>query len=333
MQAFQSSEGTLSHQERRRIIQNLDESRRILQNLLPDRASIDDFQDADEAIPAAGASGRNTPQITAHGAVGTPLAVRGSDDTLRDEHSGIVIPGGNGDGYHGSSDINGDDETHGSRVLREMPLGLNSSSTIADVEKQERGTLHTDRAHRASDDSLRDLEKGETGPKEYDQVSRAGFGKRQTPWESNVVGWDGPNDPQNPQNWNKSKKYAVTVIYATMTFCITFASSVFSTGTVATSKHFGVSNEVMTLGTSMFVFVSLYPQHHPSSTDTIDRALPSAQLYGVLYLNSMVESVLSSSDSPSSSSFKYPSLWPKTSKRSCFAASLAVCLAPHPWRL
>lgn len=33
-----------------------------------------------------------------------------------------------------------------------------------------------------------------------------------------------------------------------MTFCLTFASSVFSTATMVTAKLYGVSNEVMTLG-------------------------------------------------------------------------------------
>jgi DHA1 family multidrug resistance protein-like MFS transporter len=40
-----------------------------------------------------------------------------------------------------------------------------------------------------------------------------------------------------------------------MTFVCTFASSVFSTATVATSGLFGVSTEVMTLGVSLYVLV------------------------------------------------------------------------------
>lgn len=38
-----------------------------------------------------------------------------------------------------------------------------------------------------------------------------------------------------------------------MTFCVTFASSVFSTAAVVTAEKFGVSEEVMILGTSLFV--------------------------------------------------------------------------------
>ena len=71
-----------------------------------------------------------------------------------------------------------------------------------------------------------------------------------------VETFDGPNDPENPMNWPLRTKYLTTVLYSTLTFCITFSSSVFSTATMVTSKKFGVSTEVMTLGTSLVVIVS-----------------------------------------------------------------------------
>ena len=99
-----------------------------------------------------------------------------------------------------------------------------------------------------------------------------------TIWPNDVVGWDGPNDPLNPQNWSKSKKYTVTVFYSSMTFCITFSSSVFSVATLITAKEYGVSAEVMTLGTSLFVFVSPSSPAfiRSSSTHTSHRVLGSA---------------------------------------------------------
>ena len=71
-----------------------------------------------------------------------------------------------------------------------------------------------------------------------------------------VEEFDGPNDPENPMNWPLRTKYLTTVLYSTLTFCITFSSSVFSTATMVTSQKFGVSTEVMTLGTSLVVIVS-----------------------------------------------------------------------------
>ena len=111
----------------------------------------------------------------------------------------------------------------------------------------------------ASDESIqsndKDLEKGDLGSKENNEVDQGDEDKRQTELESNLVGWDGPDDPENPQNWSKKKKYTTTVFYATLTFCLTFSSSIFSTATMVTAKMYGVSNEVMTLGTSLFVLV------------------------------------------------------------------------------
>ena len=100
-----------------------------------------------------------------------------------------------------------------------------------------------------------DVEKGQTGPvapdedKAAHQVSKDGEKQK----DINLVGWDGPNDPENPFNWSKGKKYLITSLYSTVTFCLTFSSSIFSTATQVTAKKFGVSDEVMTLGTSLFV--------------------------------------------------------------------------------
>ncbi|WPH03095.1 putative mfs multidrug protein [Acrodontium crateriforme] len=71
--------------------------------------------------------------------------------------------------------------------------------------------------------------------------------------DPNLITWSGPDDPENPMNWPKSKKWLVTMVLGSVTFVCTFASSVFSTATVITSEKFHVSTEVMTLGTSLFV--------------------------------------------------------------------------------
>lgn len=103
----------------------------------------------------------------------------------------------------------------------------------------------------------KDMEKGDTwGDDAPADAPPQEQGKPQSEPDPNMVGFDGPDDPENPMNWPRSKKYLITVIYSTCTFCLTFASSVFSTATVVTAEHFHVSPEVMTLGTSLFVLVS-----------------------------------------------------------------------------
>ncbi|KAI9761602.1 MAG: Citrinin biosynthesis cluster MFS transporter mrr1 [Candelina submexicana] len=96
----------------------------------------------------------------------------------------------------------------------------------------------------SSDDVGKDIEKARGIPK-------AQPGQPQK--DPNIIEWDGPNDPENPMNFTKRRKWIITITMSGLTFCITFASSVFSTATVATAKKFGVSNEVMILGTSIFV--------------------------------------------------------------------------------
>lgn len=75
--------------------------------------------------------------------------------------------------------------------------------------------------------------------------------------DSNIVRWD-INDRDNPVNWCRNRKWTISLCMGLMTFVCTFASSVFSIATVATSELFGVSTEVMTLGVSLYVLVR-YP--------------------------------------------------------------------------
>ncbi|CAG8163864.1 unnamed protein product [Penicillium salamii] len=71
--------------------------------------------------------------------------------------------------------------------------------------------------------------------------------------EAAIVDWSGPNDPENPQNFPRWRKWTITIMLGLMTICVTFASSVFSTATKVTGKKFHVSSEVMVLAVSLFV--------------------------------------------------------------------------------
>ena len=227
----------------------------------------DDFQDVKDPIPQAVASNGGAIggayQAVTDGNPGSQSAERGGSDIWQNGARRI-----RNSKYTDSSDTIGDEETQDLKTHYDTPLAQNSTPSIEDTDKQSRGSTYTDLADRPSTDSCRDLEKGETRPRKHDQVNQEGEDNEQNKWENNVVGWDGPNDPQNPQNWKKSKKYTVTIFYATLTFCITFSSSVFSTATMATAKIYGVSNEVMTLGTSLVVLVSVHSPASSSSTDT-----------------------------------------------------------------
>ncbi|KIW31841.1 uncharacterized protein PV07_03434 [Cladophialophora immunda] len=68
-----------------------------------------------------------------------------------------------------------------------------------------------------------------------------------------VVTWDGAEDPGNPKNMSQLRKWSVVVATGLLTFCVTFASSVFATTYSATAAEFGVTEEVMVLGLSLYV--------------------------------------------------------------------------------
>lgn len=67
------------------------------------------------------------------------------------------------------------------------------------------------------------------------------------------VTWDGPDDPANPHNMTELRKWAIVVATGLMTFCVSFASSVFTTTTFVLSAKFHVSDEVMLLGLALYV--------------------------------------------------------------------------------
>lgn len=100
--------------------------------------------------------------------------------------------------------------------------------------------------------------------------------------DPNLVDWDGPDDPENPQNFSTLRKWIITVTVSSMTMWITFASSVFSTATRVTAKEFNVSTEVMVLGTSLTVFgFALGPLFWAPLSELYGRRLPLFTGYAI----------------------------------------------------
>jgi DHA1 family multidrug resistance protein-like MFS transporter len=71
--------------------------------------------------------------------------------------------------------------------------------------------------------------------------------------ETYVVDFEGPDDPLSPLNWSIRKRVMTTVLLSLTTFVVTFASSVFSSALRVVAIEFNISDEVATLGTSLFV--------------------------------------------------------------------------------
>lgn len=90
-------------------------------------------------------------------------------------------------------------------------------------------------------------------PKDIEMAENWSNGSSRPQQDPNVVAWNGPRDPENPHNWSTSRRVLNTSMMASMTWVVTFASSVLSSATTSISAEFGVSTEVATLGTSLFV--------------------------------------------------------------------------------
>ncbi|KAF4487971.1 hypothetical protein FAGAP_11182 [Fusarium agapanthi] len=67
-----------------------------------------------------------------------------------------------------------------------------------------------------------------------------------------VVQWI-PNDPRNPQQWNDSKKWFITLGVAFATLAISLISLAYTGGIKQIIRDFHISQEVATLGVSLFV--------------------------------------------------------------------------------
>ncbi|CEQ42965.1 SPOSA6832_04838, partial [Sporobolomyces salmonicolor] len=60
-------------------------------------------------------------------------------------------------------------------------------------------------------------------------------------------------DPENPQNWSPAKKWAITANVAVSTLCVAFGSSIYAGGLGDLLVYFKTSQEVITLGLSLYV--------------------------------------------------------------------------------
>lgn len=71
--------------------------------------------------------------------------------------------------------------------------------------------------------------------------------------EAYTVGWE-ENDPMNPRNMSKARRWLVVIIVSMGSLCVTCASSIYTTTYAQLMSEFGCSQEVATLGLSFFIW-------------------------------------------------------------------------------
>lgn len=70
-----------------------------------------------------------------------------------------------------------------------------------------------------------------------------------------------PNDPRNPMNFKTVKKWAITILVSFVTLAVALVSSAFSGGMSQIVVDFGVEEEVVILGVSLFVLGFAVSKH------------------------------------------------------------------------
>jgi hypothetical protein len=77
-----------------------------------------------------------------------------------------------------------------------------------------------------------------------------------------IVGWDGQDDPNNPQNFSAGKKWALLALISAMTLVSPLASSMFSPAITYMAAEFKETNEtILSFSVSIYLLgytVSLY---------------------------------------------------------------------------
>lgn len=67
----------------------------------------------------------------------------------------------------------------------------------------------------------------------------------ETDLANGIIGWEGQNDPSNPQNFSPTRKWGLLALISAMTVISPLASSMFSPAVEYMGADFGVSNEIL----------------------------------------------------------------------------------------
>lgn len=113
------------------------------------------------------------------------------------------------------------------------------------VPMSQQTTLHAPNTDEEAGHVRRDPAPSESCPeKRY-----AGGGTHEDPY---VVDWD-LGDPENPFNWSKDRKWAITFQLAMATFSVSFCSSCYSGGLASMDRELHITQVVGILGVSLYV--------------------------------------------------------------------------------
>ncbi|CAM1501487.1 Fc.00g034710.m01.CDS01 [Cosmosporella sp. VM-42] len=115
-----------------------------------------------------------------------------------------------------------------------------------------------------------------------------------TPQDQNAVGWDGPDDPNNPLNWPAKKKWSNIFALSVMTLLTPLGSSMFAPGVPEIMREFHSTNEnIATFVVSVYVLgFALGPLVAAPMSEIYGRA-PVFNIANILFIICTVATALS----------------------------------------
>lgn len=93
----------------------------------------------------------------------------------------------------------------------------------------------------------------------------------ETDLDRGIVGWDGQNDPHNPQNFPSARKWGLLGLMSAITFVSPLASSMFSPSVSYVAADLGVTNETL-LSFSISIFLLGYAVSTLARWNTLSNA-------------------------------------------------------------
>ncbi|ETI26664.1 hypothetical protein G647_10324 [Cladophialophora carrionii CBS 160.54] len=146
------------------------------------------------------------------------------------------------------------------------PFSLASTVTLDDVPEVEKRDMPLDSASDVL--SQKDLESEGTPDVPVPMKSLVDV-------NNSLVDFDGPDDPENPKNWSKAKRWGITASMGLMTFVVTFASSIYAVAIEPVAREYHIGYVPSTLGVSLFLlgFV-LGPVFFGPASEVFGRRVP-----------------------------------------------------------
>ncbi|KIK59308.1 hypothetical protein GYMLUDRAFT_44678 [Collybiopsis luxurians FD-317 M1] len=133
--------------------------------------------------------------------------------------------------------------------LSNLPTGMSTPRTATFDASLEQQVLDTEaRIEQYGGNDVRD-----PLPKSATSSTNAKKGHAADSVNPNLITWDGPEDPTNPQNFGYGRKWAITLMCVSMSLCVAFGSSAPTPSITRIVAEFDVSTEVSYLMLTLYL--------------------------------------------------------------------------------